>query len=138
MTIAAVLIFSLIDYAGYNLWGKLYENNNINAYRVFALLVQAALCAVLCYMSSVMAAVAFMLFWWVGVCDLLYYTIDALTWDFDEFFYASEKHEMSWLWFTPIGIVKKILWKKNVTKIEFLMQTWIGTVVIIIIEIILL
>ncbi|MCZ7556869.1 MAG: hypothetical protein M5R41_10760 [Bacteroidia bacterium] len=73
--------------------------SSLNAYRILQVTFQIILTLMVFYAAGKRAAVAALLTWWGGLCDLLYYamTMRALppSWD--------------WMWFTPLGMFIEVL-----------------------------
>lgn len=122
----AIITLSIIDYLGYNNWGHLYTNQYINTYRVFIVIIQIFISVILFHFFSIFPTIVFLWFWWIGIADFLYYVIDVIKGGNEQFFLWQDKATMSWLWFTPYGLLKRFVQKKDITKQEFIIQITLG------------
>ena len=129
----AILMLSVIDYIGYNNWGHLYTNQYFNTYRIFIVVIQIFISIILFLFFSIVSVIVFLWLWWIGLSDFLYYVIDKLNGNTEQFFMWKNEVTLSWLWFTPIGLFKKLILKKDITKKEFLIQVLIGSLITLII-----
>jgi hypothetical protein len=100
-------VFSLYDYAGYNMTRN--SPDGLAAYRMTQIALQATLTAALAVGCSWKEAVAFNFLWWTWVADFAYYgwahvlnvkgwenrTTNAL---------ARSPGGITWAWWTPVGI----------------------------------
>ena len=129
----AIILLSIIDYLGYNNWGFRYVNQFFNSYRIFIIIIQVFICVTLFYFFSNTAVLIFLWLWWTGLADLMYYVIDTIRGGNEQFFMWKKDVTMAWLWFTPIGLFKKLILKKDITKKEFLIQVLIGSLITLII-----
>ncbi len=129
--IYCILLFSFIDFVLYNVWGKDYENQKVNVFRAFMLIIQLVLTGFL-FFETWVNALCFNLLWWFGVADLLYYVYDLMVlkifgYSFEDengqFWKKPLEYKMSWLWFTPMGLMLQ----EPVTKGEFLEQCVFGS-----------
>ena len=112
--VAALLLFSVFDVYGHNYLVKCIEymcdgKDSLEyklanpAYRVIQVMFQIVLSALLYFMSGFEALALFILSWWLGQCDWLYYSI--LNIDYRAY------NNMAWLSWTPYGIVLKLMKK---------------------------
>ena len=134
MSILAIIILSVIDWFGYNYWGKLYKNQYFNAYRIFIVVIQIITCVLLYHFVGFNNMILYLAFWWIGFADLLYYCIDTIIGN-EKFFKWKGESQMSWLWFTPYGLAKVLITGVDINKKEFLIQNLIGVVILIILKI---
>jgi len=134
--IIGTVLFALFDWLGF---AKLYikpgenalvydgvkfvkpKNVRLIAYRIIQNMFMASLLANLYYISGGLwlCPALFLLLWWFGVCDFLFYVFNRqvkamLEWE-----------DMPWLWWTPGGIVCKIF-RRKITPLVFLFYTGIG------------
>lgn len=129
----AIITLSIIDYIGYNNWGCLYSNQYVNAYRISIVIIQIFISIILFNFFGIIPVIVFLWLWWVGLADLMYYVIDTIRGGNEQFFMWKKDVTMAWLWFTPIGLFKKLILKKDITKKEFLIQVLIGSLITLII-----
>ena len=129
----AILMLSVIDYIGYNNWGHLYTNQYFNTYRISIVIIQIFISIILFNFFGIIPVIVFLWLWWVGLADLMYYVIDTIRGGNEQFFMWKNEVTLSWLWFTPIGLFKKLILKKDITKKEFLIQVLIGSLITLII-----
>lgn len=112
ITIPVILAFAMMDYFLYNIWGESYLNQKINPYRIFVVVIQILIIAALYYFTGIRDAIVFIVLWWFGIADMLYYIYD---WVFEKVFGRSYEDAkfwgkedtwgMEWLWFTPYGLL---------------------------------
>ena len=105
--ILSILAFTIFDIIGYYYIlskKETYFKRDFNyyLYRVIQILVQIGISYYL-YTIDYRLTIAFLLSWWFGLCDLLYYWLRL---------YWIKSNDMFWLWWTPYGIVHKIINKK--------------------------
>lgn len=93
-------------------------------YRICQTTFQIILSVLLFSISGIYAAAAFMIGWWFGTCDLIYYLCTK-----EKFW---EWGDMNWVWWTPIGLILSIF-KKDVPPIVFIIQSIIGLVLAIVV-----
>lgn len=126
IVVTTLFLFSAMDAIGYFhlLWGS---NQNIEAnnqeqrlvsYRFIQTGFQIILSCLIYLSTNLMGAAMFNLLWWFGVCDMLYYML--LKQDFIHY------KNMFWLWWTPVGILKKIGILSDITGVTMLVQSIIG------------
>lgn len=132
----AIITLSIIDYLGYNNWGHLYSNQYVNAYRICIVVIQIFISIILFHFFSITPVIVFLWLWWVGLADLIYYVIDTIRGGNEQFFMWKSEVTMAWLRFTPAGLFKKLVLKKDITKKEFIIQVVIGTILITFITVI--
>ena len=126
----AIITLSIIDYLGYNNWGCLYSNQYVNAYRIFIVIIQIFISIILFNFFGIIPVIVFLWLWWTGFADFLYYVIDEIRGGNEQFFLWKGEVTLSWLWFTPYGLYKRLTSKKDITKKEFLIQTITGVILI--------
>jgi hypothetical protein len=128
-----LFLFSFEDYILYNLWGTKAERS----YRIFQVILQIGILIYL-YTIGIIYSISFLILWWFGICDMLYYIYDILI---DCFLFPSfEKgwfmhnfkniKEMSWLFFTPFGLCRI-----KINNWIFIFQCFIGIAITILINV---
>ena len=136
MSIIAIILLGIIDYYGYNYYGFKFENMYCNKYRFCILFLQLFFSVFLILFSDdLYPLINFWLLWWFGAADFVYYLFERIIKNNEKFFEWNNKAEMCWLYFTPYGLIKKIFFKKWITKKEFLIQLIIGILIILILNI---
>ena len=140
----AVFGFSLFDYFGYNLSER---GSWLKVYRVLQVIVQIGIVYLLMSNELILDAILFVLLWWTWVCDWLYYVIDALSQRvFGKSFEGgqslqnviSDKMEVSWAWWTILGLFKMIkTGKKEILyNDELIVQAGLGIIIMVILKLI--
>jgi hypothetical protein len=71
----------------------------LNAYRILQVTFQIVLTTMVLYAAGKRAAIAALLAWWGGLCDLLYYAVTL----------RSLPAAWDWMWFTPAGFFLDVL-----------------------------
>lgn len=95
MYISSILLFASIDVIGfYKLLVQDNTDDRIAFYRVLQTGLQLLIAFILLLNNWIISAL-FMLSWWFGLCDMLYYII--IKDDYRKY------HDMYWLWWTPYG-----------------------------------
>lgn len=115
---AALLIFALFDYVGYNTavrWGK------VTLYRIVQTFLQLGLTALLWWQVNGYTAFLFNWLWWFWLADLLYYFMyDTFKWFGEEgmpgtaFTTQVLGNQVVWAWWTPSGLLQTALGCKSV------------------------
>lgn len=129
----SILIFSTFDYIGYNLIGT----KDDFGYRVIQIAVQVIMIAILWYFFGFITSLSFILLWWFGIADLLYYVIDGIIYLIfkksyeNGLFWKISYNNMNWLWFTPLGLLGVMMNKKLLV-----IQSVIGILITVIINIV--
>lgn len=101
----SILLFSSFDYLVFQRIVKSdIELKGLVPYRVVQTILQYLLVYYIYINNGLDDSIWFMLMWWFGVCDLLYYLVGKES--------IKTYNDMFWLWWTPAGIVCKILGKK--------------------------
>lgn len=105
--ITAILVFTIFDIVGYYyILTKKETKEPLKAdlyfYRFLQVSFQAVICAVL-FLIDYKIMLAFLISWWFGLCDLLYYWLRG---------YWIKSTNMFWLWWTPYGMILGLLKKK--------------------------
>lgn len=152
ITLYFILAFALFDYFGYNLFTKwgLCNEKLINPYRVLQVIIQLAISYYLynyvvekniieknLHRNIFIYVIAFNTLWIFGVADLLYYIYDFIIYKIfgksfeNNSFWVNKYEEMSWLFFTPLGI-----FKVKINKRIFIIQSLIGIAITILINIV--
>lgn len=120
-TISAIVLFASFDAIGYyrlKVHRSPLGSTDIRPYyRTLQAVFQHILTAFLLFLFGWKFAVIYVVAWWFGICDILYYVILRQNY----FSYGP----MFWLWWTPIGIVSK-LFKTDVLPIVATVQAIIG------------
>ncbi len=110
MWILAGLLFSIFDYLGYNLWGKNYQNQDINPYRVLQFTILILVTIALSYFWDWQNGIYFFSLWMAWCYDWMYYLIDIFLIPFG---FSFEKgvglksvynNHCNWAWWTFFGI----------------------------------
>jgi hypothetical protein len=129
VSIPDVLIFALLSFTSYDAIG--YESvahsedrTNLVRYRICQTGYQWVIALVVGILThgSIWAVGGYIFLWWIGVCDLLFY---ALLNRFSEIYTYGN---MPWLWWTPLGIINKIL-GRDTTGRDLTIVCVIGTVI---------
>lgn len=126
--LGATLFFTVFDvYGYYYLLTRSGNDSEINtenyftykfAYRslqigIQILLIMLIICISIINKFTIIPLLAFIISWWLGLCDYLYYII-LKQYDMLEY------NDMFWLWWTPYGIIFKIY--KEPIKAEYLIN----------------
>ena len=139
-TVAAVIVFALFDYFGFNVslkrgWA---DFSNFNKYRVVQGLFQLILTVLLFYFSGWRAAIAFNIIWWTWGCDFLFYLYcEVFNYGNDRGNFRKEvkSNSVKWAWWTPYGL----LFTKKGDVIKYRKLVWqavlgtLGAVVVLLI-----
>ena len=98
----ATLIFTFFDLWLYPIFDK---KDRLTFYRIIQTAFQAGIAFVL-YQFGIPTMLAFLLFWWFGGCDVLFYFIgDLMGREGYKFWNANEWYWLAW---TPVGIIQFI------------------------------
>lgn len=105
-----VLLFSLLSFTSYDTIGwesvaHSEERMNVVRYRIDQTTFQYIIAALATSVSGglVWVTVGYILLWWIGLCDVVFYYL--LKKQADLYSYGN----MPWVWWTPLGIVNKYL-----------------------------
>lgn len=108
--IAALLIFASFDYIVFQRIVKTdIELKGLIPYRFVQTLFQIGLGYLIYLSSGTIETLWFILFWWFGICDTLFYLLG------NEINFI-EYDDMFWIWWTPLGILNLILKRKSSAK----------------------
>lgn len=128
----SIITFTWFDVIGYSdIVRGVYElkRTPLVVYRIIQTIVQWSI-FIYVFLYSPYIAILYIMSWWFGLCDHLYYVIN----DKERDWYFSDSHiNMPWLWWTSFGMLKKE-WQNN--KTSQLMAKWVILVSITIIPII--
>lgn len=113
----AAIFFAFVDSL---LWKRVGDTPWRFPYRIFQFCLQVTITYFL-YQISWHSAGSFLLFWWFGGCDVLYYWMLSFPVSIDE------EYGYYWLWWTPVGIFKHVN-NQTFTAVEVLVQALVGFV----------
>ena len=139
-TFAAVVVFALFDYFGFNFslkkgWA---DFSNFNRYRVVQGLFQLFLTVLLFYFSGWRAAAAFNIIWWTWGCDFMFYLYcEIFNYGKDRGNFRKEvmSNSVKWAWWTPYGMM--FTKKGDVIKFKTLvLQAVLGTLAAVVVLIV--
>ena len=131
LALAGALVFAFYDAVGYFVvttrGGKDAPGQAVAGYRVIQTLFQVTLAALLATVGGGRCAGAFVLIWWFGACDLLYYVL----------LRQAVPATLTWIWWTPAGLAflvrdslqKGKLWKRPISRGLFVAQSLAGVAV---------
>jgi len=116
----ALILFTMYDLVGWEAVSPYYgsDRNLVMSYRVLQHVFLLALVALTWGLFGWMVAAAWLLVWWFGGADLLYYWIGR---------YPLPRTSWTWLRWTPYGIVKG-----NLSTPDVLSQAGVGLLVAIV------
>ena len=126
--LGAAWLFSYFDMVGY---GELIDDTGYEHltpfYRILQITFQVALCLMLFVSAGWRAPLVFMVVWWFGGCDLVYYMLRD---EIEEWVQDYNTPEMfnEWMWWTPLGLLRI-----RITYILFLTQAILGWLIALII-----
>ena len=103
----ASIIFSFVDYLGYNELGRKGPTQLI-VYRIIQTVIQLCLVYAL-WCINPWAAVAFVIIWWTFLCDFLYYAFCNMgLFGITGAAFTNEVmgNQVTWAWWTPYGLFK--------------------------------
>jgi hypothetical protein len=117
---ASLLLFTSFDIVGYNSVALSPNRMNLVRYRVIQTCFQWTLFLTVALITewNLWATTGYVLLWWMGVCDVLFYILvgklrDMLIYE-----------DMPWLWWTPIGIINKFLGRQTSGEMVFIISLW--------------
>jgi hypothetical protein len=126
--IIALIIFAAFDYLVFQRIVKTDINlNGLIPYRIVQTLLQITLGYFVFHTNGLESTIWFVLFWWFGICDTLFYLIGK-----EKFL---QYNDMFWVWWTPLGILNYFL-KNNNTGYTLLYNNLIIIVIYLIYKII--
>lgn len=128
-----VLVFSLLSFTAFDTigWESVAhsdERMNVVRYRIDQTTYQYIVAALATSVSGglVWVTVGYILLWWIGLCDVVFYYL--LKKQADLYSYGN----MPWVWWTPLGIINKFLGRDTTGK-ELATISFIGLIVWLII-----
>jgi hypothetical protein len=100
-----LFLFSAFDAIGYESVAHSPKREDLIRYRIGQSTIQWLVFILLGLLThwNVWVLGGYVYLWWMGVCDVLFYIM--LKKEEELFFYA----DMSWLWWTPLGFMNKLL-----------------------------
>ena len=117
---AALVLFTSFDIVGYNSVALIVDRMSLVRYRVIQTCFQWTLFLTLALITewNLWATTGYILLWWMGVCDVLFYILvgklrDMLIYE-----------DMPWLWWTPIGIINRFLGRQTSGNTVFIISLW--------------
>lgn len=126
----ALVLFAAFDAYGYfyltqgNTYGS-EDQIRTATYRICQNMFFVLLIAVLLLIAPWHVAAMFVLLWWLGVCDYLYYEM------LRQMDYLNSCEDMPWLWWSPYGIVLRLQGKPiPCGYLKFF--TWCGFILLVI------
>lgn len=133
---AATLIFSAVDYVGYNTMGR--NPNLLTTYRVLQYLTQGVLTYWLWSSGDFKCALSFNLIWWTWGCDWTYYGMATAvnpkypTWENRSTSAYSTTH-VTWAWWTPVGLMNGANRNEVIPSNTLAVQSFVGLSISIVI-----
>jgi hypothetical protein len=118
--VLALLAFTAFDAIGYESVAHSTNRMDLVRYRVIQTHVQwivFILCGALTHWN-LWACVGYILLWWMGVCDVLFYVL--LNKQKELLAYEG----MPWLWWTPIGIINSSMGRQTSGKMIYSIAIW--------------
>jgi len=113
--IISIFVFSMFDVFGYSeIVRKKYNLNKtaLYIYRIIQTIVQWSI-AIYVWQFYPYVAILYILSWWFGVCDHLYYVLND---DERDWYFSNATIDMPWLWWTSFGILDKKLMNNKVNQ----------------------
>lgn len=129
----AVLVYSGIDYVGYNLTRN--DKTALVGYRIFQVMMQAALSWLLYDQVGLPTAIGFNLIWWTFGCDFTYYGYSELfnpggKWESRGALSANVMgNHATWAYWTPIGIMRGMKRNQPIAGSTLVAQSLIGAAI---------
>lgn len=129
--VSSTLLFSSIDAVGFFhlLWGgdQFVKANNqhqrLVSYRFVQTAFQTTLSALMFSAFGWQLTAAFVLVWWFGLCDVIYYFLIR-----QNFFVFTDIY---WIWWTPIGLLKSMGLFGRISGTTMFIQSILGIIVTI-------
>jgi hypothetical protein len=120
----SIVSFTAFDTIGWESVAHSDERMNVVRYRIDQTTFQYIIAALATSVSGglVWVTVGYILLWWIGLCDVLFYYL--LKKEADLYSYGN----MSWVWWTPLGFINKILGRDTTGK-ELATISFIGLIV---------
>ena len=116
----ALLLFTSFDVVGYDSVALSPDRMNLVRYRVIQTCFQWTVFVLVGLITdwNLWTCVGYILIWWMGVCDVLFYVLigklgQMLTYE-----------NMPWLWWTPLGIINKLLGRQTSGVSVFIISLW--------------
>lgn len=119
----ALLSFTAFDSIGWESVAHSEERMNVVRYRIDQTTYQYIIAALATAVSGqlVWVTIGYILLWWIGLCDVLFYYL--LKKQNDLYSYGN----MPWVWWTPLGIYNKIVGRDTTGK-ELATISFVGLV----------
>lgn len=124
-----ILLFSLLSFTAFDTIGwesvaHSEERMNVVRYRIDQTTYQYIIAALATSVSGglVWVTVGYILLWWIGLCDVVFYYL--LKKQADLYSYGN----MPWVWWTPLGMINKLLGRDTTGK-ELATISFIGLIV---------
>ena len=113
------ILFTVYDIIGYEAVRDKLDLTLLHSYRIIQTAFQLALVllAYACY--GLFPALGFLLLWWFGLCDYLYYAIGR---------YETKGVIWDWLWWTPAGLCK-IKITTAALQIQIIIAIWLYAII---------
>lgn len=120
----ALLSFTAFDTIGWESVAHSEERMNVVRYRIDQTTFQYIIAALATSVSGglVWVTVGYILLWWIGLCDVVFYYL--LKKQADLYSYGN----MPWVWWTPLGMINKLLGRDTTGK-ELATISFIGLIV---------
>jgi len=117
----ALLSFTAFDSIGWESVAHSEDRMNVVRYRIDQTTYQYIIAALATAVSGglVWVTIGYILLWWIGLCDVLFYYL--LKKEADLYSYGN----MPWVWWTPLGIYNKIM-NRDTTGKELATISFIG------------
>lgn len=124
----ALLSFTAFDTIGWESVAHSEERMNVVRYRIDQTTFQYIIAALATSVSGglVWVTVGYILLWWIGLCDVVFYYL--LKKQADLYSYGN----MPWVWWTPLGMINKLLGRDTTGK-ELATISFIGLILWLII-----
>lgn len=117
----ALLSFTAFDSIGWESVAHSEDRMNVVRYRIDQTTYQYIIAALATAVSGglVWVTIGYILLWWIGLCDVLFYYL--LKKEADLYSYGN----MPWVWWTPLGIYNRIM-NRDTTGKELATISFIG------------
>ena len=108
----ALISFTAFDSIGWESVAHSEDRMNVVRYRIDQTTYQYIIAALATAVSGglVWVTIGYILLWWIGLCDVLFYYL--LKKEADLYSYGN----MPWVWWTPLGIYNKIMHRDTTGK----------------------
>lgn len=119
--VLAILSFTAFDSIGWESVAHSEDRMNVVRYRIDQTTYQYIIAALATAVSGglVWVTIGYILLWWIGLCDVLFYYL--LKKEADLYSYGN----MPWVWWTPLGIYNRIM-NRDTTGKELATISFIG------------